>query len=57
MDILLDQVNVGDVLLSIDEVDCRGMVACDVSELIGSRCDNDGMYIQFLWYSNGIVIM
>ena len=31
--ILLDQ---GDLLLSVDEVDCRGMVACDVSELIGN---------------------
>ena len=27
----------GDLLLSVDEVDCRGMVASEVSDLVGSR--------------------
>jgi len=46
--ILLNQVNVGDLLLSVDEIDCRGMMACDVSELIGSRCENDERVLVLL---------
>ena len=46
--ILSNQVNVGDLLLSVDEVDCRGMMACDVSELIGSRCENDERVLVLL---------
>ena len=37
--ILCDKVQVGDLLLSVDEVDCRGMMASEVQELIGSRSD------------------
>jgi len=46
--ILSNQVNVGDLLLSVDEIDCRGMLACDVSELIGSRCENDERVLVLL---------
>ena len=40
--------NVGDLLLSVDEIDCRGMLACDVSELIGSRCENEERVLVLL---------
>ena len=35
--VLQEIVHVGDLLLSVDEVDCRGMVASEVSDLVGSR--------------------
>ena len=35
--VLHGMVHVGDLLLSVDEVDCRGMVASEVSDLVGSR--------------------
>ena len=35
--VLGDAVRAGDLLLSVDEVDCRGMTAAEVSELVGGR--------------------
>ena len=37
---LRGEVLVGDMLLSVDEVDCRGMSCHDVSMLLGSRSQN-----------------
>ncbi|KAL3803101.1 hypothetical protein ACHAW5_001965 [Stephanodiscus triporus] len=37
---LRDEVLVGDLLLSVDEVDCKGMSCRDVSILLGSRSHN-----------------
>ena len=38
--VLNGKVNVGDLLLSVDEVDCRGLSAVQVSRLISSRSHN-----------------
>jgi len=38
--VLHGRVNVGDLLLSVDEQDCRGMSAVAVSKLISSRSEN-----------------
>ena len=38
--VLYGKVNVGDLLISVDEVDCRGMSAVNVSRLISSRSQN-----------------
>ena len=32
---------VGDLLLCVDDVDWRGMLASEVSDLIGSRCEEE----------------
>ena len=38
--ILYGRVNVGDLLVSVDEVDCKGLTAIQVSRLISSRNQN-----------------
>ena len=38
--VLHGRINVGDLLLSVDEKDCRGMSAVAVSKFISSRSDN-----------------
>lgn len=38
--VLVGRVSVGDLLVSVDEVDCRGMSAAMVSRLISSRSEN-----------------
>lgn len=38
--VLNGRVKVGDLLLSVDEYDCRGMPAVAVSQLISSRAEN-----------------
>ena len=46
--VLRDAVRVGDLLLSVDEVHCRGMSAADVSELVGSRSEEDARTLVLL---------
>jgi hypothetical protein len=38
--VLQGRLGVGDLLVSVDEVDCRGMSAMEVSRLISGRCEN-----------------
>jgi hypothetical protein len=46
--ILHGRVHVGDYLMSVDEVDCRGMTAVAVSKLIGSRSSNPTRTLKLL---------
>jgi len=46
--ILNGRVQVGDLLMSVDEVDCRGMTAVAVSKLIGSRSQNATRTLRLL---------
>ena len=46
--VLHGRVNVGDLLLSVDEVDCRGMTAVAVSQLISSRSHNPNRTLRLL---------
>ncbi len=46
--ILNGRVQVGDLLMSVDEVDCRGMTAVAVSKLIGSRSQNPTRTLRLL---------
>jgi hypothetical protein len=46
--ILHGRVHVGDFLMSVDEVDCRGMTAVAVSKLIGSRSNNPTRTLKLL---------
>mmetsp|Transcript_10230 Transcript_10230/g.15393 ORF Transcript_10230/g.15393 Transcript_10230/m.15393 type:complete len:716 (+) Transcript_10230:415-2562(+) len=46
--ILNGRVHVGDLLMSVDEVDCRGMTAVAVSKLIGSRSQNPMRTLRLL---------
>ena len=46
--ILNGRVHVGDLLMSVDEVDCRGMTAVAVSKLIGSRSQNPTRTLRLL---------
>jgi len=46
--ILNGRVHVGDLLMSVDEVDCRGMTAIAVSKLIGSRSQNPTRTLRLL---------
>ena len=46
--ILHSQVFVGDLLLSVDEVDCRGLTAVQVSRLISGRSENSSRKLTLL---------
>jgi len=46
--ILNGRVHVGDLLMSVDEVDCRRMTAVAVSKLIGSRSQNPTRTLRLL---------
>lgn len=46
--VLKGKVNVGDLLISVDEVDCRGMSAIQVSKLISSRSQNSTRMLVLL---------
>jgi C-terminal processing protease CtpA/Prc len=46
--VLHGRVKVGDLLLSVDEVDCRGMTAVAVSQLISSRSRNPNRTLRLL---------
>ena len=46
--VLHGRVHVGDLLMSVDEVDCRGMTAVAVSKLIGSRSQQPTRTLRLL---------
>jgi len=46
--VLCGRVQEGDLLLSVDEVDCRGMPAGEVSKLVGKRSDRPGRTLVLL---------
>jgi hypothetical protein len=46
--VLHGRVRVGDLLMSVDEVDCRGMAAAAVSQLISSRSQNPTRTLRLL---------
>ena len=51
--VLRGEVEVGDLLVSVDEVDCRGMSAMQVSRLISTRMQNPSRALVLLRDSGG----
>lgn len=51
--VLHGQVNVGDLLISMDETDCRGLTAVQVSRLISSHSSNPARTLVLLRGSSG----